>query len=78
MQWKAQNDVLELGRETERGQIYYFQAPSGKVYVGAADDVSGGDLEPDELSQGIFCNWNLEIMLVRYLKGKSDIDYDTS
>lgn len=52
--WKVQAVVLETGSEAEREKIYYFQVPSGKVYLGSADDVSGGELEPDELSQGIF------------------------
>ncbi|WP_260989847.1 DUF6386 family protein [Paenibacillus xylanexedens] len=52
--WNVQETVLETGSEAEPRQVYYFQVPSGTVYLGAADDVSGGELEPDELSQGVF------------------------
>ncbi|WP_434749943.1 DUF6386 family protein [Paenibacillus amylolyticus] len=48
----------EAEARAEQSMTYYLQVPSGKVYLGAADDVSGGELEPDELSQGIFLQLN--------------------
>ncbi|WP_440111529.1 DUF6386 family protein [Paenibacillus sp. QZ-Y1] len=53
VQWslaEANSDEEEKGLEA----IYYLQIPSGNVYLGAADDVSGGELEPDESSEGVF------------------------
>lgn len=50
VQWRVQEAPLK----SEQGMCFYFRAPSGNVYLGSADDVSGGELEPDELSQGIF------------------------
>ncbi|MNI98314.1 hypothetical protein D3C73_1571400 [compost metagenome] len=49
-----QEAASEAEAAGEQGKTYYLQVPSGRVYLGAADDVSGGELEPDELSQGIF------------------------
>ncbi|MET3831298.1 DUF6386 family protein [Paenibacillus sp. FSL K6-1122] len=37
----------------EREKVYHLQVPSGHVYLGAADDVTGGELEPDEACEGV-------------------------
>ncbi len=37
----------------EQGSVYHLQVPSGNVYLGAAEDVSGGELEPDESCEGV-------------------------
>lgn len=37
----------------EREKVYHLQVPSGHVYLGAADDVTGGELEPDETCEGV-------------------------
>ena len=39
--------------ETEGAQVFYLQVPTGNVFLGAAEDVSGGELEPDESCDGI-------------------------
>lgn len=56
--WNVREAVWETGSEAEQEKTYFLQVPSGTVYLGAADDVSGGELEPDELSQGIFLQLN--------------------
>lgn len=37
----------------EREKVYHLQVPSGHVYLGAAEDVTGGELEPDETCEGV-------------------------
>jgi hypothetical protein len=54
VQWSVHEAGWQAEAEIAEGNTYYLQVPSGRVYIGAADDVSGGELEPDELSQGIF------------------------
>lgn len=40
-------------QETEGAQVFYLQVPTGSVFLGAAEDVSGGELEPDESCDGM-------------------------
>ncbi|MGQ8872668.1 DUF6386 family protein [Paenibacillus sp. TSA_86.1] len=59
VQWIVREAAYdETEARAEKSMTYYLQVPSGKVYLGAADNVSGGELEPDELSQGIFLQLN--------------------
>lgn len=51
VEWSMQD--VDAERVAERGKVYHLQVPSGNVYLGAADDVSGGDLEPDESCEGV-------------------------
>ncbi|WP_170948172.1 DUF6386 family protein [Paenibacillus sp. 7516] len=37
----------------EGAQVFYLQVPTGSVFLGAAEDVSGGELEPDESCDGM-------------------------
>lgn len=37
----------------EREKVYHLQILSGNVFLGAAEDVSGGELEPDETCEGV-------------------------
>ncbi|WP_256336606.1 DUF6386 family protein [Paenibacillus sp. OK060] len=34
-------------------KLYHLLVPSGNVYLGAAEDVTGGELEPDESCGGV-------------------------
>ncbi|MFS0871877.1 DUF6386 family protein [Paenibacillus xylanilyticus] len=47
------SDTANEVQETQGVQVFYLQVPSGNVFLGAAEDVSGGDLEPDESCDGI-------------------------
>ncbi|APO47124.1 hypothetical protein BS614_25760 [Paenibacillus xylanexedens] len=55
VEWSMQDVDADVDPErvAERGKVYHLQVPSGNVYLGAADDVSGGDLEPDESCEGV-------------------------
>jgi hypothetical protein len=59
VEWSLEDVEVDLdvdsdqGRVAERGTMYHLQVPSGHVYLGAADDVSGGELEPDESCEGV-------------------------
>lgn len=46
-------DSTSAVQETEGAQVFYLKVPTGNVFLGAADDVSGGELEPDESCDGI-------------------------
>lgn len=48
----------DAGKEPETEQVYHLRVPSGNVYLGAADDVSGGELEPDESCGGVLLKLN--------------------
>ncbi|MBM6385061.1 MAG: hypothetical protein JSY10_13905 [Paenibacillus sp.] len=47
------SDTASAVQETEGAQVFYLQVPSGNIFLGAAEDVSGGELEPDESCDGI-------------------------
>lgn len=47
------SDTARAAQETESAQEFCLQVPSGNVFLGAAEDVSGGELEPDESCDGI-------------------------
>lgn len=53
VEWSLEDVEVDPERVAERGKVYHLQVPSGNVYLGAADDVSGGDLEPDESCEGV-------------------------
>ncbi|OMF12172.1 hypothetical protein BK131_19435 [Paenibacillus amylolyticus] len=53
VEWSLEDVEVDPERVAERGTVYHLQVPSGNVYLGAADDVSGGDLEPDESCEGV-------------------------
>ncbi|MEO2206636.1 DUF6386 family protein [Paenibacillus pabuli] len=40
-------------QEMQGVQVFHLQVPSGSVFLGAAEDVSGGELEPNESCEGI-------------------------
>ncbi|MFC9709365.1 DUF6386 family protein [Paenibacillus sp. NPDC056933] len=48
VQWSLDDSVKEVGT----AEVYYIRVPSGHVYLGAAEDVTGGELEPDESCGG--------------------------
>lgn len=52
-QYEVTWSLDDAGKEPENAQVYHLRVPSGKVYLGAADDVSGGELEPDESCGGV-------------------------
>ncbi|MBG9787453.1 DUF6386 family protein [Brevibacillus laterosporus] len=47
---KADEDLEAGGPMTE---VLYFRVSVGSVFVGAADDVTGGGLEPDHTCEGV-------------------------
>ncbi|MEC0124501.1 DUF6386 family protein [Paenibacillus pabuli] len=49
VQWSLDDSVKEVGT----AEVYYIRVPSGNVYLGAAEDVTGGELEPDESCGGM-------------------------
>ncbi|MGD0033487.1 DUF6386 family protein [Paenibacillus illinoisensis] len=52
--WRVNiSDTASAVQETEGAQVFYLQVPTGNVFLGAAEDVSGGELEPDESCDGI-------------------------
>ncbi|WP_248278182.1 DUF6386 family protein [Paenibacillus sp. SZ31] len=55
VEWSLEDVEVDVdpGRVAELGKVYHLQVPSGNVYLGAADDVSGGELEPDETCEGV-------------------------
>ncbi|WP_339166737.1 DUF6386 family protein [Paenibacillus sp. FSL R5-0341] len=53
VEWSLEDVEGDPERVAERGKVYHLQVPSGHVYLGAADDVSGGELEPDETCEGV-------------------------
>ncbi|WP_421892562.1 DUF6386 family protein [Paenibacillus sp.] len=56
VEWSLEEDA-EVGSGpdyvAEREKVYHLQVPSGEVFLGAAEDVSGGELEPDETCEGV-------------------------
>ncbi|UPK42579.1 DUF6386 family protein [Paenibacillus pabuli] len=52
-QYEVQWSLDESVKEVETELLYHFRVPSGTVYVGAADDVTGGELEPDDSCGGM-------------------------
>ncbi|WP_413372866.1 DUF6386 family protein [Paenibacillus taichungensis] len=52
-QYKVQWSLDDAGKEVETALVYHLRVPSGNVYLGAADDVTGGELEPDESCGGV-------------------------
>lgn len=52
-QYEVQWSLDESVKEVEIELLYHFRVPSGTVYVGAADDVTGGELEPDDSCGGM-------------------------
>ncbi|MGC5774005.1 DUF6386 family protein [Paenibacillus pabuli] len=52
-QYEVQWSLEDAGKEVETAQVYYLRVPSGNVYLGAAEDVTGGELEPDESCGGV-------------------------
>lgn len=52
-QYEVTWSLDDAGKELEIAQVYHLRVPSGNVYLGAADDVSGGELEPDESCGGV-------------------------
>ncbi|NEU64776.1 DUF6386 family protein [Paenibacillus sp. ALJ109b] len=52
-QYEVTWSLDDAGIKVENAQVYHLRVPSGKVYLGAADDVSGGELEPDESCGGV-------------------------
>lgn len=56
VEWGLEEDA-EVGSGpdyvAEREKVYHLQVPSGHVFLGAAEDVSGGELEPDETCEGV-------------------------
>ncbi|MCM3170843.1 DUF6386 family protein [Paenibacillus sp. MER 99-2] len=47
------NASLSEGERTGEGQIYYLNVPTGKIFMGAAEDVTADELEPDEACEGV-------------------------
>lgn len=47
--WSLDDSV----KEVETARVYHLRVPSGTVYLGAAGDVTGGELEPDESCGGM-------------------------
>jgi hypothetical protein len=52
-QYEVHWSLDDSGKEVETALMYHIHVPSGDVYMGAADDVTGGDLEPDESCGGV-------------------------
>ncbi|KOY15831.1 DUF6386 family protein [Paenibacillus xylanivorans] len=52
-QYEVQWSLDDSGKEVETALVYQIHVPSGTVYLGAADDVTGGELEPDESCGGV-------------------------
>lgn len=53
----------------------FLNVPSGKVFIGAGEDVTGGDLEPDDSDaiSGEFVSLKPDSYKVKYKKQGSDI-----
>ncbi|MBW4227825.1 hypothetical protein JW317_01215 [Enterobacter cloacae subsp. cloacae] len=53
----------------------FLKAPSGKVFVGAGEDITGGDLEPDDsdVISGEFMTFDPGSYEVKYKKQGSDV-----
>ncbi|SLK12087.1 MULTISPECIES: DUF6386 family protein [unclassified Paenibacillus] len=52
-QYEVTWSLDDAGKELKTAPVYHLRVPSGNVYLGAADDVSGGELEPDESCGGV-------------------------
>ncbi|RAJ03103.1 hypothetical protein DET54_101298 [Paenibacillus pabuli] len=57
-QYEVKWSLDDAGKELETAQVYHLRVPSGNVYLGAADDVTGGELEPDESCGGVLLQLN--------------------
>ncbi|MBD8499685.1 DUF6386 family protein [Paenibacillus arenosi] len=59
-------DILDSMSDCD-GSLY-MKAPSGHIYVGAGEDTTGGDLEPDgsEYMSGIYLKLEIGNYLVRF------------
>lgn len=55
VEWSLEDAEVKSDSDhvAEREKVYHLQVPSGHVYLGAADDVTGGELEPDETCEGV-------------------------
>lgn len=52
-QYEVTWSLDDAGKELENAKVYHLLVPSGNVYLGAAEDVTGGELEPDESCGGV-------------------------
>lgn len=60
VEWSLEDAEVESDSDdvVKREKVYHLQVPSGHVYLGAADDVTGGELEPDETCEGVMFQLN--------------------
>ncbi|WP_274851209.1 DUF6386 family protein [Serratia marcescens] len=71
----GQYTVRVVDNISENYKSLFLNVPSGKVFVGAGEDTSGGDLEPDgsEYMSGVFLILEIGNYEVRFRRDSLDI-----
>ena len=71
----GQYTVRVVDNISENYKSLFLNVPSGKVFVGAGEDTSGGDLEPDgsEYMSGVFLIMDIGNYEVRFRRDSLDI-----
>ncbi|MGK8677809.1 DUF6386 family protein [Serratia marcescens] len=71
----GQYTVRVVDNISENYKSLFLNVPSGKVFVGAGEDTSGGDLEPDgsDYMSGVFLILDIGNYEVRFRKDSLDI-----
>ncbi|EGT3594621.1 TPA: DUF6386 family protein [Serratia marcescens] len=71
----GQYTVRVVDNISENYKSLFFNVPSGKVFVGAGEDTSGGDLEPDgsDYMSGVFLILDIGNYEVRFRRDSLDI-----
>ncbi|MDP8776092.1 DUF6386 family protein, partial [Serratia marcescens] len=71
----GQYTVRVVDNTSENYKSLFFNVPSGKVFVGAGEDTSGGDLEPDgsDYMSGVFLILDIGNYEVRFRRDSLDI-----
>ncbi|HFD3887362.1 TPA: DUF6386 family protein [Serratia marcescens] len=71
----GQYTVRVVDNISENYKSLFLNVPSGKVFVGAGEDTSGGDLEPDgsDYMSGVFLILDIGNYEVRFRRDSLDI-----
>ncbi|HEJ9032335.1 DUF6386 family protein [Serratia marcescens] len=71
----GQYTVRVVDNISENYKSLFLNVPSGKVFVGAGEDTSGGDLEPDgsDYMSGVFLIMDIGNYEVRFRRDSLDI-----